>query len=221
MTPADVAWRDAELRKCVKARMTGKQIHEFSQSWPHPFPHVNHLWRRLAKLRLRATEENEQLPHKRAVSEVLVRVAVCCANNGFRITAWRMECSLGEGSGVRSDLWVVIEGHGIRRVRTFEIQRTSQAPWIYARKMNRIKAWRKRKGVEPFRSAWLVEDFNATDRYRYNEVNKAYKIACDVMEDSPQMCLFLVDWLADFRAQYEVLTEDIYMSNQKRREAMI
>lgn len=221
MKPSDVAWRDAELTKCVKCRMTAKQIQDFSQSWPFPFPHVNHLWRRVVKLKLKVIEEREQRDHKKAIAETLIRVSKACTMNGYRITDWKMECSLGEGSGVRSDLRLEIEGKGIRRVRTFEIQRTRQQPWIYRRKVNRIKAWRKKKGVAPFRSVWLVEDWFSSDAYRFHEVNKVFTIACDTMKDSPKMCLFLVDWLPDFNVQYDVLTEDIFMSNQKRRESLL
>jgi hypothetical protein len=221
MSAEDVAARDELLRKYVSLRLTARQVHELSQSWAWPFPHVNHVWRRVERLRLKVIEERGQLPHKRAIAEVLCRLSRCAAMNGYRLNDVRIEASLGEGSGVRSDLHVVIEGKGVRRVRIFEVQLTRMAGWLWRRKLERVKRWRKRKGVEPFRCVLLVEDRDAAEAFKFHEVNKAYKIACEVMRDSPNMCLFLVDWNPDFRVQFDVLAEDIFMSNQKRREALL
>ncbi len=219
MTSQEIAWRDNEVKKCVKARMTGKQIYELSQSWDRPFPHINHLWRKIKRLRLKVIEEREQLPHKRAICEVFIRCGMCCHSNGYKITHWKIECSMG--AGVRVDLFLVIEGHGVRRVRLFEVQRTFKASWIWERKARRLKALRKQKGQEPFRVVFLIEDIDASEKYKFSAVNKVYDILCKTMADSPDMLLFLVEWLPDFRIQYDVLMEDIYMSNRKRRESLI
>lgn len=211
--------RDSLLRQFVKMRLTTSQLFELSQTWQFPFTHKRLLRRRLAELRLKPMQPHEQLPHRRAIIDVLLKLAVDAGKSGYKLTDVKIEHAIAPG--VRVDLYAVIEGKGVRRVRVFEVQLSKQPAYVYRRKLLRMKALRKTKGVQPFFCVWLVEDRDASDAYKFSEVNKVYKLCCEVMKDSPNMLLFLVDWLPDYRVQYNVIEEDIFMSNKQRREPLI
>lgn len=201
--------------------MTALQTFEFSQSWPRPFTRIRNLRRRMAELKLRAIDKKEQLPHRKAIIEVMIKACRDAKRAGWRIVEWRIEYSLGDGTKLKVDLYLVLEKDGHERVRMFEVQLTWQQSWKYRVKMEKAKRFRKRKGITPFLFTFLIEDRDATESHKFGEVNKAFKIGQAVMEDSPNLSLFLFHYLPQWRSEYNVVTDDCYLAVSQKRSPLV
>lgn len=221
ITDAERKDRDERLRRCQKMRFTAPQILAYSQTWPRPYGGLRHVKRRLAELGLRAKPKKEQRPHDEETIDAFIKIATDATAAGYRVAEERREFSIGDGSGIRADFRFVLVGKGVSRERFLEVQLSRMPHGDWKRKLEKYMRYRKRKDVAPFRVCVLVEDRDAPEEHRYEELQKAYEIARFLLAERPNMTLFLFDFLPDFKKHPNTVTGKTWVSNRKRREWLL
>jgi hypothetical protein len=208
--------RDERLRRCQKMRFTSSQILAYSQTWPRPYGQIQHVKRRLSELGLKAKAKKDQRPHDEQAIDAFIRIATDAVAAGYRVVEERREHSIGNDSGIRADFRFVLVGKGVSRERFLEVQLSRMPHGDWKRKLEKYLKYRTRKDIGPFRVCVLVEDRDAPEEHRYDEVKKAFEIARSLMADRPNMTLFLFQFLSDFKAGGNAVTGKGWVSNRKK-----
>ncbi len=216
ITDAERKDRDERLRRCRKMRFTALQILAYSQTWPRPYGQIQHVKRRLRELGLKAKPKKDQRPHDEEAIDAFIRIATDAVAEGYRVVEERREHSIGNDSGIRADFRFVLVGKGVSRERFLEVQLSRMPAGDWKRKLDKYLRYRKRKDVGPFRVCVLVEDRDAPEEHRYEELKKAFAIAQWLMEDRPNMTLFLFQHLPDFKVGGNAVTGKGWVSNRKK-----